>query len=87
MKYRFWPPALAWWSPETFSAAPTGREGDLDIVGTSGGPIGLGQPLGGTGAFLATKAVYELERADETTALITVCSGDGLGAGTHIERK
>ncbi|MEM9893593.1 MAG: steroid 3-ketoacyl-CoA thiolase [Actinomycetota bacterium] len=59
---------------------------DMDIVNPNGGAIALGHPLGGTGAFLMTKAVHELERADKTTALITMCCGGGLGTGTLIER-
>ena len=59
---------------------------DMDIVNPNGGAIALGHPLGGTGAFLMTKAVHELERADMTTALITMCCGGGLGTGTIIER-
>ncbi len=59
---------------------------DMDIVNPNGGAIALGHPLGATGAFLMTKAVHELERADKTTALITMCCGGGLGTGTLIER-
>ncbi|MGF1599560.1 MAG: steroid 3-ketoacyl-CoA thiolase [Acidimicrobiales bacterium] len=59
---------------------------DMDIVNPNGGAIALGHPLGGTGAFLLTKAVHELERADKTTALITMCCGGGLGTGTIIDR-
>ncbi|MFV0260377.1 MAG: steroid 3-ketoacyl-CoA thiolase [Acidimicrobiales bacterium] len=59
---------------------------DMDIVNPNGGAIALGHPLGGTGAFLMTKAVHELHRADKTTALITMCCGGGLGTGTLIDR-
>ncbi|MEM9650975.1 MAG: steroid 3-ketoacyl-CoA thiolase [Actinomycetota bacterium] len=58
----------------------------MDIVNPNGGAIALGHPLGGTGAFLMTKAVHELERSDQSTALITMCCGGGLGTGTIIER-
>ncbi len=57
-----------------------------EIINPNGGAIALGHPLGGTGAFLMTKAVHELERADKQTALITMCCGGGLGTGTLIER-
>jgi acetyl-CoA acyltransferase len=64
------------------------RELDADIEKTNpnGGAIAIGHPLGGTGAVLMTKAVHELERADQNTALITMCCGGGLGTGTIIER-
>ena len=59
---------------------------DLDKTNVNGGAIALGHPLGGTGAFLITKALYELERSDQQTALISMCCGGGLGTGTIIER-
>ena len=61
-------------------------EADLDKTNPNGGAIALGHPLGGTGAFLMTKALHELERADQTTALVSMCCGGGLGTGTIIER-
>lgn len=59
---------------------------DREIVNPNGGAIALGHPLGGTGAFLMTKAVHELHRADKDTALVTMCCGGGLGTGTLIEK-
>jgi acetyl-CoA C-acetyltransferase len=59
---------------------------DMATVNPNGGAIGLGHPLGGTGAILTTKAVHELERSDLTTALVTMCCGGGLATGTLIER-
>ncbi len=59
---------------------------DVEKVNPNGGAIALGHPLGGTGAFLLTKAVHELHRADLQTALITMCCGGGIGTGTIIER-
>jgi acetyl-CoA C-acetyltransferase len=59
---------------------------DLERTNPNGGAIALGHPLGCTGAFLMTKAVHELERADHSLALVTMCCGGGLGTGTLIER-
>ena len=59
---------------------------DLDKTNPNGGAIALGHPLGGTGAFLMTKALYELERTDSRYGLISMCCGGGLGTGTIIER-
>lgn len=61
-------------------------DADRDIINPNGGAIALGHPLGGTGAFLMTKAVHELHRADKQTALVTMCCGGGLGTGTLIEK-
>ena len=55
-------------------------------VNPNGGAIALGHPLGGTGGFLITKALYELERTGGRYALISMCCGGGLGTGTIIER-
>ena len=59
---------------------------DLASTNPNGGAIALGHPLGATGAFLMTKALYELERTSGRYGLISMCCGGGLGTGTIIER-
>ena len=59
---------------------------DLSKVNPNGGAISLGHPLGATGCFLITKAVYELVRTNGRYGLISMCCGGGLGTGTLIER-
>jgi acetyl-CoA C-acetyltransferase len=59
---------------------------DLERTNPNGGAIALGHPLGATGAFLVTKALYELERTGGRYALVSMCCGGGLGTGTIIER-
>ncbi len=59
---------------------------DLEKTNPNGGAIALGHPLGGTGAFLLTKALYELERTSGRYGLVSMCCGGGLGTGTLIER-
>jgi acetyl-CoA C-acetyltransferase len=59
---------------------------DLEKTNPNGGAIAVGHPLGGTGAFLVTKALYELERTGGRYGLISMCCGGGLGTGTIIER-
>ncbi|TVR24761.1 MAG: steroid 3-ketoacyl-CoA thiolase [Ilumatobacter sp.] len=59
---------------------------DPETTNPNGGAIALGHPLGGTGAFLLTKALYELERIDGRHGLVSMCCGGGLGTGTVIER-
>ena len=58
---------------------------DLQRTNPNGGAIALGHPLGGTGAFLVTKALHELTRSGGSRALVTMCCGGGLGTGTIIE--
>jgi acetyl-CoA C-acetyltransferase len=59
---------------------------DLAKTNPNGGAIALGHPLGGTGAFLITKSLYELERTQGRYGLVSMCCGGGLGTGTLIER-
>jgi acetyl-CoA C-acetyltransferase len=59
---------------------------DMSRVNPNGGAIALGHPLGATGCFLITKALYELERTDGELALVTMCCGGGLGTGTLLQR-
>ncbi len=59
---------------------------DLDKTNPNGGAIALGHPLGATGAFLMTKALYELERTQGRYGLVSMCCGGGLGTGTLVER-
>ncbi len=58
----------------------------MDKINVNGGAIALGHPLGATGAMLLGTALDELERRAETTALITLCAGGGMGIATIIER-
>ena len=61
-------------------------EPDMDKVNVNGGAIALGHPVGATGSRLIVTALHELERRDQTTALITMCCGAAVGTGTVIER-
>jgi acetyl-CoA C-acetyltransferase len=59
---------------------------DPDRVNVNGGAIALGHPVGSTGARLITTALHELERADATTALVTMCAGGAMSTATILER-
>jgi len=59
---------------------------DHDRINVNGGAIALGHPLGATGAILLGTAVDEMERANKSTALITLCIGGGMGIATVVER-
>ncbi len=59
---------------------------DMDRVNVNGGAIALGHPVGSTGTRLLTTALHELERRDESTALISMCAGGAMATGTVIER-
>jgi acetyl-CoA C-acetyltransferase len=62
------------------------HDADLDKVNVNGGAIALGHPVGATGSRLITTALHELERRDESLALISMCCGGALATGTIIER-
>jgi acetyl-CoA C-acetyltransferase len=59
---------------------------DMDKVNVNGGAIALGHAVGSTGARLITQALHELERGDQSTALITMCAGGAHSTATIIER-
>ncbi|MCO5762998.1 MAG: acetyl-CoA C-acyltransferase [Gammaproteobacteria bacterium] len=52
----------------------------------NGGAIALGHPVGCSGAFIATKALYELERVGGKYCLVTMCIGGGQGIAAIFER-
>lgn len=55
-------------------------------VNPNGSGIGLGHPIGATGAIIATKALHELERIQGRYALVTMCIGGGQGIAAIFER-
>jgi len=79
-----------WEINEAFAAVPLKTIRDLgldpDRVNVNGGAIALGHPIGATGPMLIQTALDELERRDLSTALITMCTGGGMGTATIIER-
>jgi len=79
-----------WEINEAFAAVPLKSMRDLQIdpakVNVNGGAIALGHPIGASGAILLQTALDELERRDLSTALVTMCTGGGMGTATIIER-
>jgi acetyl-CoA C-acetyltransferase len=59
---------------------------DVSKLNVNGGAIALGHPLAGTGAILVTKLLYEMERRDAGSGLVTFCIGGGQGASVIIDR-
>ena len=57
-----------------------------DRVNVAGGAIALGHPVGATGGMLIGTALDELERRGKRFALVTMCTGLGMGVATLIER-
>ena len=75
---------------EAFAAIPLKVIRDLgmdpETVNVNGGAIALGHPLGATGGMLIGTVLDELERRDQTTGLVTMCIGGGMGITTILER-
>lgn len=59
---------------------------DPERTNPNGGAIALGHPVGCSGAFIATKALYELQRIGGRYALVTMCIGGGQGIAAIFER-
>jgi acetyl-CoA C-acetyltransferase len=57
-----------------------------DKINVCGGAIAMGHPLGATGAMILGTVLDELERTNQSTALISLCAANGLGTATIIER-
>ena len=67
-------------------AVAKGLELDMGKTNPNGGAIALGHPVGCSGAFIATKALYELQRIEGRYALVTMCIGGGQGIAVIFER-
>jgi acetyl-CoA C-acetyltransferase len=59
---------------------------DPQKTNPNGGAIALGHPIGCTGAYITTKALYELQRINGKYALVTMCIGGGQGIAAVFER-
>ncbi len=77
-------------SNEAFAAQALGVSKELGFdaakVNPNGGAVGMGHPIGATGAILTVKAMYELHRTGKRYGLITMCIGGGQGIAAIIER-
>ena len=66
-------------------AVAKGLNLDMDKTNPNGGAIALGHPVGCSGAFIAIKALYELQRINGRFALVTMCIGGGQGIACVFE--
>jgi acetyl-CoA C-acetyltransferase len=77
-------------SNEAFAVQALAVSGDLKFESSkanpNGGAVGLGHPIGATGAVLTVKALYELQRTGGRYALVTMCIGGGQGIAAVFER-
>ncbi|HXF65078.1 MAG TPA: acetyl-CoA C-acyltransferase family protein [Burkholderiales bacterium] len=77
-------------SNEAFAVQALAVSCDLKLdpkkTNPNGGAVGLGHPIGATGAVLTVKALYELARIGGRYALVTMCIGGGQGIAAVFER-
>jgi len=59
---------------------------DEEKLNPHGGAIALGHPLGSSGARLIATLINDLQTADKTLGIATLCVGGGQGVATLIER-
>jgi acetyl-CoA C-acetyltransferase len=57
-----------------------------EIVNVDGGAIALGHPIGATGAVLATRLMYSMQRDGLKRGIVTLCIGGGQGIALALER-
>jgi len=60
---------------------------DIDKPNELGSGISLGHPIGATGARQMVSGMYQMERQDYSTGLITMCIGGGMGMAMIVERN
>jgi acetyl-CoA C-acetyltransferase len=76
---------------EAFAAQALAVTRDLNLpdekTNPNGSGVGLGHPIGATGAILTVKALYELARTGGRYALVTMCIGGGQGIAAILERE
>jgi len=59
----------------------------LDRVNVNGGAIALGHPVGASGGRLILTLLREMERANASLGLATLCIGGGQGGAVVVERS
>ncbi len=59
---------------------------DTDKVNVNGGSVALGHPIGASGARLLTTLLYEMEKRDAKTGLVSLCLGGGEAVALVINR-
>lgn len=74
---------------EAFAAQYIGCERELglnrEITNINGSGIGLGHPVGSTGARVITTLLYALKNQNKTLGLATLCGGGGVSMACAIE--
>ena len=74
---------------EAFAAQYIGCERELglnrDITNVNGSGIGLGHPVGATGARIIVTLIHALKQKKKSLGLATLCGGGGVSMACAIE--
>ena len=74
---------------EAFAAQYLGVERELglnrEITNVNGSGIGLGHPVGATGARIIVSLIYAMQKRAKTLGLATLCGGGGVSMACAIE--
>jgi acetyl-CoA C-acetyltransferase len=74
---------------EAFAAQYIGCEKELglkrEITNVNGSGIGLGHPVGATGARLITTLIHALKNRNKSLGMATLCGGGGVSMACVIE--
>jgi acetyl-CoA C-acetyltransferase len=70
----------------TYLAAEKEMGFDRSIANVNGSGIGLGHPVGCTGARIVVTLIHEMIKRQESIGLATLCGGGGLGMSLLVER-
>ncbi|MEW6670795.1 MAG: acetyl-CoA C-acyltransferase [Thermodesulfobacteriota bacterium] len=74
---------------EAFAAQYIGCERELglnrDVTNVNGSGIGLGHPVGATGARIIVSLIYALKKRSKSLGLATLCGGGGISMACAIE--
>ncbi|QTA85973.1 thiolase family protein [Desulfonema magnum] len=74
---------------EAFAAQYVGCEKELglnrEIINVNGSGIGLGHPVGATGARIMVTLIHAMKKRGKTLGLATLCGGGGIGMACVLE--
>ncbi len=70
-----------------YLACEKGLDLNREITNVNGSGIGLGHPVGCTGARIVISLVHEMKRRGNTLGLATLCVGGGMGMAMLVENE
>jgi acetyl-CoA C-acetyltransferase len=74
---------------EAFAAQYIGCERELglnrEITNVNGSGIGLGHPIGATGARIIVSLIYAMKNQGKSLGMATLCGGGGVSMACAIE--